>query len=185
MSCEKKKITAFKIKVTARGQNRNFIQMISLKPLNILLPNLVLWCIIMSLNVMQKIGLLFQNINEYLPRRSLLNRLTNDYQTWNCDVSSWARLTSKKISLLSSRSSAQAWLSRGCLWRWSCKLTMMIIRDTDDGGCWGREKDGYTKENLTNTERTKHKTVHRAMAFSWQSEHAYCTMPRDLLVSFE
>ena len=48
---EKEKwITAFRIKVTAKGQMLIFVHMISSKP-----PiNLVLWCIIMSWSVMQK-----------------------------------------------------------------------------------------------------------------------------------
>ena len=41
-------ITVFKVKVTGKGQNVNFIQMISSKQPNILLPNLLFWCIIMS-----------------------------------------------------------------------------------------------------------------------------------------
>ena len=36
-----------------------FVQLISSKPPNILLPNLILWCIIMSWNAHRKIGLLF------------------------------------------------------------------------------------------------------------------------------
>ena len=55
VSCEKKLITAFRVKVIAKGQNVDgFVQMISPKPSNILFPNLVLWCIIMSQSVMQK-----------------------------------------------------------------------------------------------------------------------------------
>ena len=55
VSCEKKMITAFRMKVIAKGQNVDgFVQMISPKPSNILFPNLVLWCIIMSQSIMQK-----------------------------------------------------------------------------------------------------------------------------------
>ena len=47
-------ITAVKIMVTAKAKMSMLVQMISSKPTNILLPNLVLWCIIMSQSVMQK-----------------------------------------------------------------------------------------------------------------------------------
>ena len=49
-----KLITAFRVKITAKGQNWMFVQMIFSKPSNILFSSLVLWFIIMSLSVMQK-----------------------------------------------------------------------------------------------------------------------------------
>ena len=45
---KKKWITAFRVKVKAKGQNLMFVQMISSKPSNILFSNLVLWFIFMS-----------------------------------------------------------------------------------------------------------------------------------------
>ena len=53
VSYEKNWITAFRVKVTAKGQNLMFVQMISSKPSNILFSNLVLWFIIMSQSAMQ------------------------------------------------------------------------------------------------------------------------------------
>ena len=50
----KKWITVFRIKVTARGQNLMFVQMVSSTLLNVLFSNLVLWFIIMSQSIMQK-----------------------------------------------------------------------------------------------------------------------------------
>ena len=50
----KKWITAFRVKVTAKGQNLMFVQMVSSKPSNILFSNLALWFIIMSQSVMKK-----------------------------------------------------------------------------------------------------------------------------------
>ena len=56
VSCEKNWIAVFRVKVTAKGQNVDvcFVQMISSESSNILFPNLVLSCIIMSRSVMQK-----------------------------------------------------------------------------------------------------------------------------------
>ena len=54
LSYEKKWITAYRVKITAKGQNLMFVQMISSKPSNILFSNLVLWFFIMSQSVMQK-----------------------------------------------------------------------------------------------------------------------------------
>ena len=50
----KKWITAFRVKVTVKGQNLMFVQMVSSKPSNILFSNLALWFIIMSQSVMKK-----------------------------------------------------------------------------------------------------------------------------------
>ena len=47
-------IRGFRVKVTVKVKMLMYVQMISSKPPNILFPNLVLWCIIMSLSVMQK-----------------------------------------------------------------------------------------------------------------------------------
>ena len=54
VSYEKNWITAFRVKVTMKGQNGMFVQMVSSKPPNILFPNLVWWCITMSWSVIQK-----------------------------------------------------------------------------------------------------------------------------------
>ena len=45
---KKKRITVLRVKVTVKGQNLMFVQMISSKSSNILFSNLVLWFIIMS-----------------------------------------------------------------------------------------------------------------------------------------
>ena len=50
----KKMDYAFRVKITAKGQNLMFVQMISSKPSNSLFSNLVLWFITMSKSVMQK-----------------------------------------------------------------------------------------------------------------------------------
>ena len=57
--CVKNWIIAIKIKVTASVRMSVCVQMIYSKLTNILLPNLVLWCVIMSQSVMQKGYLLF------------------------------------------------------------------------------------------------------------------------------
>ena len=76
----------------------------------LLLPNLVWWYIIISQNVLWIKGIVvfkvkvpakFQNVSECLPRWYFLKRWTFYYQTWYDDASLWARLSFKKIGLLS------------------------------------------------------------------------------------
>ena len=56
----KKRVTAFKVKVTVKGKMSVFVQMISSKLPNILLPNLVLWFITVSRSACEKIVCYFQ-----------------------------------------------------------------------------------------------------------------------------
>ena len=82
-----------------------FIQMLLSKLPNILLPNLVLWCIIISWSVMQidwfalfkvsvTAGALVIKIWQCL--LNLLNHSTFCYQTWYSDAVSWARVLYRK-----------------------------------------------------------------------------------------
>ena len=81
-----------------------------------LLPNLVWYCIIITLSILWRFWIAvfkvkatakFQNVNEYLSRPYLLNHLDFSYRTWYGDASSWARLSVKKNGFLSSRSRSQ------------------------------------------------------------------------------
>ena len=91
------------------------ISTISSELLVLLLPNLVWWYIIISQKVWWSNGIVvqgeghskFQNVNECLSRWYLLNRWTVYYQTWYGYASLWARLSSKKIGLVSSRLRSQ------------------------------------------------------------------------------
>ena len=89
---------------------------VSSKFLILLLQNLVLQCIIISQSVLWrnwivvfriKVTAKFQNANDCLSRCCLLKCWTLCYQTWYGDASSWAKLSSKNIGLLSSRSRSQ------------------------------------------------------------------------------
>ena len=56
---EKKWITAFKVKITVLLKVSVFVQIISSKPLNILLPNLILGCHTVSWSACEKLGFAF------------------------------------------------------------------------------------------------------------------------------
>ena len=91
-----------------------FLWIISSEPQNILLPNLVWWCSIISQSVLWKIGLLQSRSRlqqrvqcQCLSRWYLLNQQTFCYQTWHFDASSWARVSCKEVGLLFLRSRSQ------------------------------------------------------------------------------
>ena len=74
-------------------------------------PNLVWWYIIISWNVVWKIGLLWSanvwNVNKCLSRRYFLNRSTFCNQTWYSGVLSWVGVPCRIIGLLSLWSRSQ------------------------------------------------------------------------------
>ena len=61
------------------------------------------WIVVFKVQIIAKL----QNVNECLPRQYLLNRCTFYHLTLYGDTSSWARMSFKKIGLLSSRSRSQ------------------------------------------------------------------------------
>ena len=92
------------------------ISSVSFDLLILLLPNLVWWYIIISQSVLcrnwnvlfkVKITAKSQNVNECLSIWYFLNCWTFYHQTWYGDATLWARLSFKKIDLLSPKSRSQ------------------------------------------------------------------------------